>query len=154
MSETGRQIAAKLVDLADLYGKELSQTTLEIWTDAISDLDLEKVLAVLNDWARMGDWFPKPSEVRRLLDPQQTAEAAALDAWHAVLEWCRSRVKIPDNSKTRRAVSICGGLDVIGRCQEQELGFMQKRFVEAWCAAPDRDPPRLPDQVAKLLEEK
>ena len=53
-----------LSDLAELFGRELKPSVVDLYWDALKDLALSTVQAMAKSHARGGRFFPKPLELR------------------------------------------------------------------------------------------
>lgn len=129
------RLARALAMNAEAFNRELTDATFALWEQALESSEPEIVIAGLERHAMTGRFFPTPGEI--MGDGNDDANAA----WLAVLEYCRNRTKIPDSAAVRNAVSVCGGLNVIGHTATDQLGFMQKRFMDAYREFQPRDEP-------------
>lgn len=60
------QMSAVLRRAAAVYSKEITSDLVAAWLELCGDMSPQLVAAALNEYMREGDWFPKPSEVRRI----------------------------------------------------------------------------------------
>lgn len=83
MTNEQRQTIGKLwIAIAEMNGKEISSTALSLMLSAIQDLDAERVILALNDWARTSKQarHPLPAEIRALAAPATDPDAEAREA--------------------------------------------------------------------------
>lgn len=74
--EQRTRIGEAWIALAQMYGREVSRTTLSFMLDAIDDLEYDKVLNALKAWARSSklNRHPLPSEVRDVVEARPEAK--------------------------------------------------------------------------------
>lgn len=82
MSNPRFEIGKIWLGLAEMYGKEISTNALTIMLNAIEDLDTEKVIIALNNWARTSKQtrYPLPSEIREIVNPILSTDALAKES--------------------------------------------------------------------------
>lgn len=71
----------RLIGLSEVFRAPLSPAAQQLYFEALQDLDLPPVLAALGTLARTARWFPKPAEIRQLVEGD--AEARVEQAWLA-----------------------------------------------------------------------
>jgi hypothetical protein len=64
--ETRKRLLLAIAQLAELYGKGLSESALLAYADALDDLEPEALAAALDAARRTCRWFPMPAELRAL----------------------------------------------------------------------------------------
>lgn len=70
---SGPQFAAALNALAEVFDKKsVSAKAMELWFDTLKEFDTNRVLGLLNSWAKMHTKFPAPSEVWKALNEESS----------------------------------------------------------------------------------
>lgn len=141
-----KRLVQTLVGVYGFYDRELTEFAIRIWTDAMSDEDGPTVEAAFARHLRdteAGRFLPKPADILRQL--KGDAADSALIAWGEVLQAVRSGGACQLSGPARKAVDDLGGMSVIGRADESQNGFLQRRFVDAFKAYQRREdaPPLL-----------
>lgn len=75
-----KEIKMQLIALATIAGKELNETALNAYANALSDLDQGSVISALNDWLKTGRGFPYPADIRAKVMPEIDPKENAIDA--------------------------------------------------------------------------
>jgi hypothetical protein len=137
-----QRLVQTLVGVYGFYDKELSEFSIRIWSDALAGIDMATVEEAFNRHLRdteSGRWLPKPADILRQL--KGNTEDAALIAWGNVLARARSGGGFGDGAceATRQAVNAMGGWSVICRANEEQNGFLQRRFVDFFKAYRGRE---------------
>ncbi len=149
--------------LAESRGIVLTQARLEIYLGELSDLPLERVIEAIRNCLRNGSpYFPQIPELRAMVNPQSTGDAAAEHAWQETETWVR-RYYHPDrglqgswnratrtfdpvpplDSRSGRALRAIGGPNAIWSCADYGEGiadnypFVRKEFLRVWKLAPE-----------------
>jgi hypothetical protein len=106
MTEIDREpFAAALFALGDTFNEPMTRVRAEGYFDALSDYTLPQVNAAVRLSLRRCKFFPKPAELRELIEGD--AEAASDAAWGAVLREIRrvGYIGTPDlEERTLRAI--------------------------------------------------
>jgi hypothetical protein len=136
-----KRLVQTLVGVYGFYDRELTEFAIRIWSDALSGIEMATVEEAFAGHLRdteAGRFLPKPADILRQI--KGSAEDAALVAWGDVLN--RARAGGGSNGlpePARRAVEAMGGWSVICRSQEDQLGFLQRRFVDMYRAYRGRE---------------
>lgn len=107
-----------MVGLAETYAEAISDARMEIYFAALADLSLEALRAAATIHVRTQKFFPRPSELREVVDGT-TADRAEL-AWAAVVRLVRRygrpgidgqgmAPEFPDEVTRRAAMELYGG---------------------------------------------
>ena len=141
-----------------LYGRELSDTVLSIWWEALRSFDLVAVREALSRHAMnpdAGQFLPKPADVVRELHGTR-GDAAAL-AWAKTIGAVRDhgswRSVAFDDPIIHRVVEDLGGWTWLCAQRPDEMSFVERRFRDAyraWRARGDVPPHRL--RLAGVIE--
>lgn len=78
-------IKAELIALATISGKELNEIALRAYSEALSDLPAQDVLAALKQWLRTGKGFPYPADIREKIMPEINPQDDAEDIANTVI---------------------------------------------------------------------
>ena len=130
-----QRLVQTLVGVYGFYDKELTEFAIRIWADAMAEFDLPEVEKALQRHLKdpdCGRWLPKPADVIRQL--RGDADEQARLAWADALEFVRGGGFGLLNGPAKEAVNAMGGLSVIGRADESQNGFLERRFVDFYKA--------------------
>lgn len=79
------EIKTQLITLATIAGKELNQTALQAYCEALSDLPKGQVLLALKNWLRTESGFPFPAQIREKLKPEINLKDDAEDVANIII---------------------------------------------------------------------
>jgi hypothetical protein len=130
-----KRLIQTLVGVYGFYQRELDEFSIRIWTDACAEFqinDLERAFAQHLKDPDAGRFLPKPADIIRQL--RGNDDEAALIAWGEVLQSVRTGTPISIEGPVGEALASMGGRSAIGRADESQNGFLQRRFVEAFKA--------------------
>lgn len=125
-----------ITGLAEVFSFSMTDACLEIYLNSLDDIsadDLSKIcsLGVKKNWKFM----PKPFEIRNLLEmPSEMARTLkAKDTFSKLLDDAR-RGHYPHwaDSVESHALRLVGGFDTIRMCTDDELQWLEKRFIEGY----------------------
>jgi hypothetical protein len=133
-------ILPALIGVYEFYGKSLSDFAIGIWVDALKPFELTAVEAAFR--AHMGDpaacqFLPKPGDIIGRLTVR-SADHAQVE-WAAVLTAARCAGSVALSMPGRLALDAIGGMYAVRMCQETEVGWLCRRFVEAHQSAGRRE---------------
>jgi len=129
-------ILSKLMALAECLDKPLSETTQEIYLNALSGYEDAAVIEAINTAGKTCRFFPKPAELIKMISGDKTIKALA--AWDAVLDTVRKKGRRFNGSLgevSDAAVRMVGGWERICDQPTAQLQFLQRDFIEAYQAA-------------------
>ena len=151
-----KRFITTLVGVYGFFDRELSEFSIRIWSEALAD---EAINDIENAFSRhlkdpsAGRFLPRPADILRQLHGDD--EDKAQIAWGDVLASARRGGGYwPDcDAATRQAVEALGGWSVVCRSDENNNGFLQRRFLEAFKAYKHREdaPEALRGIVRELL---
>ena len=125
--------------LAELHGRPQSAGAIALWWQALKRYDIEQIegaFATLVCDPDRGQFMPKPADVVRAVEGTTTDRAAL--AWGKVMDAARSvgawRDLVFDDPAIHAAIDDLGGWPKVCRTSVDELGFLQKRFADAYRA--------------------
>lgn len=106
--------AELLLAIGETYGEPVSETRMEIYFRALSDLTLEDVCAAAESHVKRSKFFPKPAELREAVDGaiDDRAEIAWMDVQALVRRygyWHAGRIPWPDEVTEHAAMKLYGG---------------------------------------------
>lgn len=76
------QMTAVLRRAAAVHSKDITADLVGAWLDACGDLSPQLVAAAVAEYIRTGDWFPKPSEIRRIALRMRADQAKEANRQH------------------------------------------------------------------------
>jgi hypothetical protein len=111
-AEESHEFGGLLLAMGELFDAPVSVARAELFARAVEDLPFEAVKNAANMFARTGKFFPKPAELRELIEPNLDDRAER--AWSAVLRETRrvgyvGTPKFDDEVTLRAAVGLFGG---------------------------------------------
>lgn len=152
------ELMSALKTVFSVFDKGLSESVVEIWAAVLEGYTIEAIKQALNAHLRdpqKGQFCPKPADVIRIIDGEPRDKA--LIAWGAALE---SAARIGahqsvafDDVCINAAIRDCGGWVTFCRTDHSQLGFMQKRFTDAYQAYQGTDKSQLPLRLIGEHEE-
>jgi hypothetical protein len=141
--------ATLMLGLGETYGEPVSDARMEIYFNALADMDLSDVRKAATAHVRMSKFFPRPAELRDVLDgsPEDRAELAWMTVPAIVRRFGYYRephVEDWHDAATRRAAlelyggwrALCSSLPAEG---PELLGY-RKAFLAAYRAYDNRAP--------------
>jgi Domain of unknown function (DUF6475) len=145
-----KEFSALITDVLAFYRQDASSFALSVWWQACAEFDLEQVRKALTAHAmdpEHGTFAPKPADLVRVLQGTRTDRANI--AWGKVYE-AMQRVGaytdvIFDDAAIHAVIEDLGGWPKLCRCNMDELGFIQSRFMksyQAYAAQVDFEYPR------------
>lgn len=137
----------------DFYGRDLSKFAVAVWLQACEAFSVEQVTKALSAHlmdAERGQFMPKPADIVRQL--QGTKTDRSLVAWGKVLEACQRVGAYTsvcfDDGLIHAAIEDMGGWIKLCRSSTDELGYLQKRFCDAYRAYAERGDTQFPALLA------
>lgn len=130
------QFLKHLVRLGELYEAELSSARLEIYWEALSDLDGAAVMRELAGAPKWATFMPKPAEIRRRLE--RSLEEAAELAWRRLLRAVNavgSGASVTfEDQRLHAAVAALGGWEAPTEWEwtPRGLDFRRQEFVRLY----------------------
>jgi hypothetical protein len=123
-----------LLGLAELYGKEPSDTTLDLYYNALSDLEYEDILRVANILARTSKFFPKPVEFREHIVPDLDTEVSlALDKVEKAFYGAGVyQTVIFDDPVIHKVIESLGGWVAYCEQPEKDVTWWKKDFAKLY----------------------
>lgn len=127
------EFARTLLAVADYYGKELSENSMDLYWNALREYDLQAVKKALWAHARnpdTGQWMPKIADIAKVMQGR-TDDQAAL-AWSKVNQAVRRvgtyQCVVFDDPVIHRVIADMGGWVLIGSKDDKEWPFVAKEF--------------------------
>jgi len=124
---------------AQMYGKEISPATVEIWFRALQAYDLTAVRAGLNRHVQnpdTGQFMPKPADVVRML--AGTTQDGAMAAWAKADRALRGigpyQSVVFDDPVIHTVIADMGGWVAIGNKTERDWPFVAREFENRYRA--------------------
>lgn len=137
----------------DFYGRDLSKFAVAVWLQACETFDVEQVTKALSAHlmdAERGQFMPKPADIVRQL--QGTNTDRSLIAWGKVMDACQRVGAYTsvcfDDGVIHAAIEDMGGWVKLCRSNTDELGYLQKRFCDAYKAYAGRGDVAFPALLA------
>lgn len=126
-----KRLIQTLVGVYGFYDKELTEFAIRIWTEALEGFEMpviERAFSMHLKDPSAGRWLPKPADIIRQIKGDEDEQARM--AWAQVLGLIRSGGYALLDVPEREAVHAMGGSHVIGRADESQNGFLERRFID------------------------
>lgn len=131
MNPTDRKAFVEIVvGFAELKGKALSAPAIELYWHAMRHWPIDDFRAAAEHLLRSCEFMPTPKDFE---DIRKAGRLTAGEAWLRVLENVRSsayRRGETCGGAIDRAVYALGGYHVVGHCDIDRLGFLERRFAD------------------------
>jgi len=117
--------------LAAIKGKDLTRDVYDIWWLAMKDWPIEEFRDAAGYLLKNCQFMPAPYDFEQL---RKRGETSAYQAWslalhHAEGDW---RKGVLGNAMIDRVISMLGGYSVIALTNKDKLGFLERRFMDAY----------------------
>lgn len=145
-SDDKRVFAAELALTAEVFGEQLSPTRIEAYFLALAEFDVDAVRAALRQSVKVSRFFPKPAEIREVIEGGGLEDKAVL-AWSRFLRAVErvgtyQSVDFGDPVLHATVQAMGGWLEQwrLERMDERELGYKRAEFVRLYAALSKRGP--------------
>lgn len=133
-----------VIGFAELKGKQLSAPALELYWRAMQSWPIEDFRAAAEQLVRTCDFMPTPKDFE---DLRKAGRPVPAEAWlwaRAIAKTWRPNMAAPraNNALIDRAVESIGGYRAIAMCNSDVLGFLEKRFIDAFESIQDAEDTR------------
>ncbi len=125
-----------LSDVLGFYGKTTTPFAISVWWEACKGLELDAIRGAMTAHAtdpQRGHFAPMPADVIRVIRGSVADQAG--EGWASIVRQISgvgSYGKPVLDERQRDALDAIGGWAVLCRSEEDQLSFMQRRFVEAY----------------------
>lgn len=144
LTKDRKDFFATLIGIADYYGKELAETTLELYWDGLKQYDLAAVQRALRTHTQnpdTGQFMPKIADVTKMLQGR-TGDQAAI-AWSKVDRALRQvgtyADVVFDDPIIHRVLADMGGWMPLGAKTEDDWPFIAKEFQNRYRGFRERE---------------
>lgn len=129
--------AAEMLILAEIYGETVSPARIRAYFAALDDLELPAVRDAMRHAARTSKFFPRPAELRELVEG--AVDDRAVFQWAQVVAATKRRSHEMDEA-AREAVSMMGGWQRVEwvsyrACTAQDEAALRKEFLQLYRVA-------------------
>ncbi len=133
MSENKR-FAQVMAALAETFQRDVTESLAKIYREALGDLSIGQIEKAAAEHIALGQHFPRPVELRKLVVGSE--EDRALAAWiraNALRSSVGSYRPMPAelDESSRKAIAALGGWREFCVSEEPEH-FLRQRFVDSW----------------------
>lgn len=152
-AEARREIAKRLYALSEATGEACSAERADIYTQALADLEPEKLMAVLESMLQTAKWFPKIPEIREAVlgnagEKSWEIIASRVNGWRDRMQFSDDVVASGFSCGREIATFDLSGLDPVAKLTLRRLGgarslacanpahlpLIKKDFVEGYKA--------------------
>lgn len=138
------RFAAAYAGVAEVQGRTVTKAAMSIFFSAVKQYDIEDVEAAFT--AHLldpdhGRFLPTPADIERHIGGDSKSRGIA--AWNRVLDAISAHGRTASvifDAKTMRAVQTMGGWEYLCSSDEDQK-WLEKRFVEHYSAAREKDAP-------------
>jgi hypothetical protein len=126
--------SAVVVGFSELRGKTLSPAAIEIYFRAMADWSLADFKAAAEQLLRTCEWMPTPFQFEQLRKAGRAVPAEAWSDARRIARTWRPNVAAPRSGDALldRVVESVGGYRAIAMCNTDSMGFLEKRFLDAY----------------------
>lgn len=127
--------------MAAMKKAALIPEVLDLWWLCMADWSIEDFKAAAVQVLKRSDFMPGPKDFE---DLRKAGSDTPGEAFAAALDWVRSGAykSPPQSARAKhidRAVQLIGGYQVIAKCEEDKLHFLERRFCEHYESMTDSD---------------
>lgn len=133
MNQSDKAEFAKVVlAFAELKGKSLSLPAVDLYWAAMQSWEIADFKAAATHLLKTCEFMPVPKDFEDLI---KAGRSTAGEAFATALGWARSGAyRTPARSNNGkfidRVIHALGGWQVIARCEDDKLHFLERRFTE------------------------
>lgn len=133
------EFSAVVIGFGELRGKTLSPAAIELYFRAMGSWSLPEFKAAAEQLLRTCEWMPTPFHFEQL---RKAGRPVTAEAWIEARKLARTwRPNAPSprsgSDLLDRAVESIGGYRAIAMCNVDAMGFLEKRFVDAYNSMQD-----------------
>lgn len=124
-----QEFMTKLLELGELYDKELTNSTIRLYWRTLKDFTDQQVQQALDQSMRTHKFMPKPSELWELING--SASEIALDEWGRVLNHMRKNGRFGGDKLPPAVLSVVnqlGGWEYLCTLTHKDLEFKGRDF--------------------------
>lgn len=135
-----QNIVVKLLFVAEMYDKALSETQITGYVEALADLPEELVLQALGDSVKTCDFFPRVSQIRELagkvIDRQRDQERAQRIREQSarrrleVDEWRHDRARRGLSAPTHIGGFVFPAIEALAPLTEEQIAERKEKLAE------------------------
>lgn len=137
-----QRFRAVMTGMAKVYEREIDGALLDAYWLALRDWSLADFEAAAAHLMRTSKFMPRPADFHEL---REAGRQTAAEAWLQALRHAASsayRNGPLGDPLIDRAVAALGGYRVIAMCEDDKLGFLERRFAEHYEAIQDAEETR------------
>lgn len=127
---TSEECLALVTQLCDCYPRDVKETTLEAYANALVDLPLETAQRACRDLIRTSKWLPAISEIREAEATLRMPEMPSVDA-----AWTEAIAILSRSGCAKGSPYVSRALALLGRSsdlREEQLHWIRPRFFAAY----------------------
>ena len=125
------EFARVLSGLAAIKGKDLTKDVIEIWWQCLKNWPVSDFKKAAGYLLNNCQFMPTPYDFEQL---RKKGETSAHEAWGMALHHAEGayRKGVLGDALTDRVVAMLGGYGVIALTHQEKLGFLERRFLDAY----------------------
>jgi hypothetical protein len=124
--------------MAAMKRVDMPKEVIALWWDAMKGWEIQDFKLGAATLLRTSKWMPSPSEFE---DLKKQGRDSPGEAWAKALSWAASssyRNGSMGEDLIDRCVHMLGGYKIIAMCEDDKLGFLERRFSEHYETLEDR----------------
>ena len=130
-AENREEFVRVLTGIATIKGKDLTKEAYELWWNAMQSWPIDDFITAASYLLKNCQFMPSPYDFEQL---RKKGEPSAHEAWataltHADGAW---RQGVLGDALTDQVVAMLGGYSVIALTNGDKLGFVERRFLDAY----------------------
>lgn len=142
-----------LTGMAAVKRIDLTTEAFEIWWLALADWDIEDFRSAAAHLIKTCEFMPGPHDFEKL---KRLSRLSAQEAWSQALSFADGqwRTEQHPDDRINRVVEMLGGWRTLALTNVEKLGFVQRRFVDAYADLNDGEDTRaaLPSIAGEPLQ--
>jgi len=156
-SQDGKKFAELMLAISELYSKELSMFSIDLWFQDLEEYTFEQVSKSFQSHRKdpkQGGFFPKASDVIRHIDgtPDERATASWSKVMHAITKFGAWRSVVFDDIAIHDAILTMGGWVRLCAMTNDELPYKQREFEKLYLVKVKNQIGYVPAQLAGIAE--
>lgn len=130
-TEDKQEFVRVLNGMAAIKRVDLTKEAYEMWWASMVDWSIEEFRATAGYLLKNREFMPSPYDFEQV---RQLEDSTAQEAWSEVIAYCAGGYRQGDmgNNRIDAVVAALGGYQTIALMPTDQLGFVQRRFVDMY----------------------
>ena len=130
-AENREEFVRVLTGMATIKGKDLTTEAFELWWNAMQGWEICDFKAAASYLLQNCQFMPSPFDFEQL---RKKGEPSAHEAWSMALDHAEGawRYGVLGDALTDQVIAMLGGYRVIALTNTDKLGYLERRFLDAY----------------------